>query len=174
MREKTVAVFGTGRAKPGESAYELAYRMGKLLAGGGFTIVNGGYGGVMLASAKAAAEAGGETIGITCSGFASAAANEYVSQTIVTNSLDERLDTLIKLARAYIILPGGTGTLLELAKVWELKNKGFLQEQRPIILLGKFWKPLVDLVVRDDPESIGCIYQADSPEQAVDILTGSV
>jgi len=174
MREKTVAVFGTGRAKPGESAYELAYRMGKLLARGGFAIVNGGYGGTMLASAKGAAENGGKTIGVTCSAFASAAANEYISRTIVTKSLDERLDTLIKLAQAYIILPGGTGTLLELAKVWELKNKGFLREQKPIILLGEFWKPLVDLVVMDEPQSIGCIYQADGPEQAVDILTGSV
>ncbi|MHC4207576.1 MAG: LOG family protein, partial [Planctomycetota bacterium] len=106
----------------------------------------GGYGGTMLAAAKGAAEASGEIIGVTCSAFKSSKANNYVTREIVTGSLDERLDTLVNLGRAYIVLPGGTGTLLELAKVWELKNKGFLNMDKPIILLGGFWKPLVELI----------------------------
>jgi predicted Rossmann-fold nucleotide-binding protein len=53
-----------------------------------------------------------------------------------------------------VVLPGGTGTLLELAKVWELKNKGFLEERKPIILAGAFWEPLVELIEADDPASV--------------------
>jgi predicted Rossmann-fold nucleotide-binding protein len=70
------------------------------------------------------------------------------------------------------VLPGGTGTLLELAKVWELKNKGFLELGKPIILVGGFWKPLVDLVAVDDPESGKYIKLADSPEQVVKLIVG--
>ena len=172
MTCETITIFGTGRAKSGDSAYILAYKMGKVLAQAGFTIVNGGYGGTMEAAAKGAAEAGGKIIGVTCSAFKSSIANEYISRTIVTGSLDERLDTLIKLGQAYVVLPGGTGTLLELAKVWELKNKGFLELDKPIILVGGFWKPLVDLVAVDDPESGKYIKLADSPEQVVKLIVG--
>ena len=169
MSEKIITIFGTGRAKAGDAAYEMAHKMGKLLAQAGFVIANGGYGGTMLAAAKGAAEAGGETIGVICSTF-TGTANEYISREIATDSLDERLDTLIKLGRAHIVLPGGTGTLLELAKVWELKNKGFLETDKPIILVGRFWKPLVDLVATDDPDSSGYIRQVDEPEQAVALV----
>ncbi len=168
--DKTITIFGTANAKSGEPAYELAYQSGKLLAQAGFVIANGGYGGTMLAASKGAAEAGGETIGVTCSAFKSSTANEYITREIVTGSLDERLDTLIKLGRAYVVLPGGTGTLLELAKVWELKNKGFIEADKPIILVGGFWKPLVDLIAADDPESSRYIRQADGPKQVVELI----
>ena len=169
MSKKTITIFGTGRAKPGDSAYELAYETGKMLAQAGFTIANGGYGGTMLAAAKAAAEAGGEIIGVTCSAF-KGKPNEYITREIVADSLDERLDTLIKLGQGYVVLPGGTGTLLELAKVWELKNKGFLEADKPIILVGAFWQPLLDLIASDDPDSSRYIKQADGPEQVVELI----
>jgi uncharacterized protein (TIGR00730 family) len=170
MREKVVTIFGTGRVGSGDAAYMLAYQIGSLLAQAGFTIANGGYGGTMLAAAKGADEASGEIIGVTCSAFKGSRANEYVTREIVTRSLDERLDTLIKLGQGYVVLPGGTGTLLELAKVWELKNKGFLKADRPIILVGEFWKPLVDLVVTDDPDSGRYVKLADGPKQAVEMI----
>ncbi len=172
MNEKTVAIFGTGRANPGDSAYTLAYETGRILAQAGFTIVNGGYGGTMEAAAKGAAEAGGKIIGVTCSAFKSSTANKYVTDTIISSSLDERLDTLIKLGQAYVVLPGGTGTLLELAKIWELKNKGFLEMNKMIILIGGFWRPLVDLIATDEPDSGKYIKLADGPEQAVKLITG--
>lgn len=168
MKDKTITIFGTANAKSGEAAYTLAYETGRLLARAGFTIANGGYGGTMLAASKGAAEAGGETVGVTCSAFKSSTANEYISREIVTKSLDERLDTLIKLGRAYVALPGGTGTLLELAKVWELKNKGFIEADKPIILVGGFWRPLVDLIAAGDPESGRHVRQADGPEQVIE------
>jgi len=174
MDGKIITIFGTAKAKAGDEAYVLAYEIGKLLAQAGFAIANGGYGGTMLATAKGVAEVDGKTIGVTCSAFKSGTANEYIRREIVTDSLDERLDTLIKLGQGYVVLPGGTGTLLELAKVWELKNKGFLQEHKPIILVGGFWKPLVDLIVTDDPESARYIHQADGPKQVKDILTSSI
>jgi len=146
MSKKIITIFGTGRAVAGEAAYALAYETGRLLAQAGFTVANGGYGGTMLAAAKGAAQPGGEIIGVTCSAFKSSK------------------------AQAYIVLPGGTGTLLELAKVWELKNKGFLKADKPIILLGGFWKPLIELIATDDADSSRYVMLADEPKQAVELI----
>ncbi len=170
MSEKIVTVFGTSRAKPSEKIYQTAYKIGKALAENGFVVANGGYGGVMQASGKGAAEAGGEVVGVTCLAFKRSSANEYITREISTKSLQERLDTLVKLGCGYIVLQGGTGTLLELAESWELKNKGFLNDQKPIILIGRFWQPLLDLIATDDPDSLQCLHLADGPKEAIDIL----
>jgi uncharacterized protein (TIGR00730 family) len=166
---RTVTIFGTSRAKAGDAVYSLALETGRLLARAGFAVANGGYGGTMLAAAEGASAAGGEIIGVTCSAF-KGRANKYVTREIATDSLDERLDTLIELGQAYIALPGGTGTLLELAKVWELRNKGFLKPDKPIILVGEFWKPLVELLAIDDPGCDRYVELADDPEQAVQMI----
>ncbi len=167
---KVVSVFGSGTAKPGDKDYALAEQLGKLLAGAGFAIANGGYGGTMAASAKGASEAGGEVIGVTCSAFGKVSANEHISRQIVTKSLTERLNTLIQLGSAYVVLAGGTGTLLELAFVWELKNKGFLEGGSPIILLGEYWSRLVELIATDDPKSGRLLLTADEPKDVIKIL----
>ncbi|MDD5326664.1 MAG: LOG family protein [Phycisphaerae bacterium] len=168
MSERIITIFGT--SKSSDEVCTLAYETGRLLAQAGFAIANGGYGGTMLAAAKGAAEAGGEAVGVTCSAFKRGRANEYITREIVTGSLDERLNTLIEIGQGYVVLPGGTGTLLELAKVWELKNKGFIKEDKPIILVGGFWKPLVDLIASDDPKSIRCIRLADEPGQIIGLI----
>lgn len=174
MGEKIITIFGKAKAKPSDTSYMLAEEIGKLLAQAGFTIANGGYGGTMLAAAKGAAKVGGKTIGVTCSAFERSKANEYIGREIVADSLDDRLDTLIKLGKGYVVLPGGTGTLLELAKVWELKNKGFLEANKPIILVGDFWKPLVDLIATEDPNSSGYVHIAAGPNEVKDILVSGV
>ncbi|MCJ7692736.1 MAG: LOG family protein [Sedimentisphaerales bacterium] len=173
MSEKVVTIFGAGNAKPEDKAYKLAFETGSLLAEAGFTIANGGYGGSMLAAAQGAAKTGGKTIGVTCRKLASKP-NKFISREITTDSLEQRLDTLVKLGQAYVVLPGATGTLLELAMVWELKNKGFLKPEKPIILLGGFWKPLLKMIAAEEPKVRQCIRITDSPEQVRDILVSSI
>jgi len=56
---------------------------------------------------------------------------------------------LVRLGRAYVVLPGGTGTLLELALVWERANKGMVRGPRPLVLLGEYWRPVADRVAPD-------------------------
>ncbi len=152
------------------SVFKLAEETGKVLAQAGFTIVNGGYGGTMLAAAKGASQAGGKIIGVTCSAFKKSKPNQYITREVLTNSLDKRLDTLIELGQAYIVLPGGTGTLLEFAKVWELKNKGFIEKKKPIILIGKFWNPLIELLTIDDPECSLHLTIVKEPKQVVQFI----
>lgn len=174
MDEIIVSVFGTGRAKEGEPAYILAKQIGRALAEAGFVIANGGYRGTMQAAARGAARAGGTVIGVTCTAFKNSVANEYITREISTASLAERLQTLVELGQGYVVLPGGTGTLLELAMVWELKNKGFLDRAKPIVLAGGFWRPLVELMAKDAPACVQSVAFADKPEQVVELLKGAL
>ena len=170
MDEKTISIFGSGRTKPKEAVFELAYQLGSLLAKTGFIIANGGYGGTMTATAKGAQDAGGKVIGVTCSVFGKTEANPYISEVIATDSLEERLDRLITLGEAYVILPGSTGTLLELAMVWEFKNKGFIDKKKAVILLGEHWQPLLDLIDREDPGSKKNLTLVSAPEEVIEYL----
>ena len=167
---KIVTVFGTSKAQSVDAVFQLAETLGRLLAENGFTIANGGYGGTMLATAKGATAAGGCVIGVTCTAFKRGRANEYVTKEISTNSLTERLAKLIELGDAYLVLPGGTGTLLELADVWEHKNKGFSNAAKPIILVGSFWKPLLAMMAAADVNSVGHVEYAETAENAIEFL----
>jgi uncharacterized protein (TIGR00730 family) len=170
MSEKVITIFGTSRAKDGDKAFELAYKLGRLCAEAGFVIANGGYSGTMLAAAKGAKSAGGETVGVTCSAFGRKGANEFITEEIKTENLTQRVAKLIEIGDAYVVLPGGTGTLLELAEIWELTNKGFINPAKPIILIQDFWRPLVELMASDDAASRECVRLAGSAEEAVKIL----
>ncbi len=165
----TIAIFGTSKAKPGEKVFEDALQLGRLLAENGFIIANGGYGGTMLAAAKGAAQASGQVIGVTCNAFGRSA-NEYVTRQIRTDTLEQRLKTLVDIADDYIVLPGSTGTLLELATVWELENKGFTNADKSIIIIGPFWQKLISMMESADSECSSCIKYAQTPRQAVEML----
>ncbi len=140
--DRIVTVFGSSRPRRGEPEYDLAYILGKELAQKGFTVCNGGYGGIMEASARGAKDAGGKTIGVITDIFPKKA-NDWIDTTISTKTLVERMMTLISSGVAYVIMKGGTGTLLELAAVWEFMNKGIIKE-RPIVVLGEFWDGVIN------------------------------
>jgi len=83
----------------------------------------------MEASARGAKEAGGKTIGVTFN-IKGRAANSWIDEQIHVPALIDRMMKLVELGDAYVVLKGGTGTLLELAAVWEFINKGLLAEKR--------------------------------------------
>lgn len=142
-----ITVFGSSRPKEGEPDYREAYTVGESLARSGFTLCNGGYGGTMEAGARGAKEAGGSTIGVTVDLF-SRQPNRWIDREIRTPSLIRRIETLTDLATGYVVLKGGTGTLLELAYVWEFINKRFMEE-RPIVVVGDFWRGVIG-TLRDE------------------------
>jgi uncharacterized protein (TIGR00730 family) len=152
MKETIVTVFGSGEATASSAAYQLAFELGQAIARAGWALCNGGYGGTMEAAAAGAVAAGGRTIGVTCTAFRRSAPNPYVRQEVPTFDLLQRLNTLVQLGSAYVVLPGGTGTLLELALVWELLNKGLLRGKRPLVLLGDFWRPVVTCIEHEQKE----------------------
>lgn len=155
---KTITIFGSSLPDEGSAAYEDARRLGRLLAGRGFAICNGGYGGLMAATARGACEAGGHTIGVTCAIWP-AAANPWIVEEVGTASFLDRLSGLIERGDAYVVLPGGTGTLAELALVWEMMNKSALARtvggRKPLLVLTPYWQPVIDCLKQEDSLNSG-------------------
>jgi uncharacterized protein (TIGR00730 family) len=171
MEKNIVTVFGSSQAEPPQELYRTAFELGQAIAELGLTLCNGGYGGTMAAAARGAVEAGGHTIGVTCTRFGRGGPNPHIRQEIPTFDLLQRLNTLIQLGRAYVVLPGGTGTLAELALVWELLNKGLLRGERPLIVLGDSWQPVIDCIRGVQPQGVGLQVVPDVPA-ARQILAG--
>src|ERR1700690_772960 len=142
--EKVIAVFGSSRPQTSDPDYREAYELGKALAQKGLAVCGGGYGGVMEASCRGAKDGGGKTYGVTAD-FFKRKANEWVDVEVRMKTWEERLFELIRLGQGFVACKGGTGTLVELAVVWEMLNKSIMEE-RPFAVLGDFWKPILDRV----------------------------
>lgn len=142
--QKTVTIFGSNVPKSGDEQYEFAYEIGKKLAENGYDVCSGGYAGVMEAVSKGAYDVGGTIYGITLDNWNSVP-NKYITIEIRTKNLFERISKLIEIGDAFIVLQGGTGTLLELAAVWELINKNII-ESKPVICHSDLWNKIVALV----------------------------
>ncbi len=141
---RVVTVFGSSRPRAGESDYEEARELGRALASCGFVVCTGGYGGMMEAASRGAKGAGGRTLAVTAE-FFRAAANSWVDEEIRVKTWQDRLFELIRRGDAYVACKGGTGTLVELAVVWEMLNKGVMAG-KPFVVLGEFWRPILERV----------------------------
>lgn len=139
-----ITVFGSARPQAGEADYEEARRLGEELARRGFQVCTGGYTGVMEAVSRGAKEAGGRTIAITSTFFRSQA-NRWVDEEHAASTWEERLFELIRFGEGFVACKGGTGTLVELAVVWEMLNKGVMAG-KPFVTLGDFWSPIIERV----------------------------
>lgn len=140
-----VTIFGGAQPKPGEDAYQEAYRLGQLLGQAGHTILTGGYIGTMEAASRGAREAGGHVIGVTCEDieqWRKVTPNAYIVEQMRFPTLGERLNALVFNCDAAIALPGGVGTLVEIALYW---NNLIIESfpPRPLILVGDGWKRTV-------------------------------
>jgi hypothetical protein len=144
-----VTIFGGSEPRPGQPAYDEALRLGYLLAKAGFTVVTGGYIGTMEAVSRGAVEAGGHVIGVTCDeieAFRPLAPNAWVKEEQRCATLRERIYMMMQFSQAAIALPGGSGTLAEVALMW---NHLYIQalSPRPLILVGAAWQAVLDLFI---------------------------
>lgn len=142
--KKFVTVFGSSIPREGENEYEIAYTLGKKLAENKINVCSGGFQGIMDAVSKGANEKGGEAVGVTLDIY-NAMASKHLTKQIVTHTLFDRLKTLVEIGDAYIILQGGTGTMLELSLIWEYLNKGMI-DKKTVVCHGKMWKKIVSLM----------------------------
>lgn len=128
----------------GDEEFSIAYNLGSLLAKNNFDVCTGGFQGIMNAVSKGAAENGAEAIGVTVNLWR-AKPSKYLTKNVECNTLFERIFKLVELGDAYVVLRGGTGTLLELSVVWEYMNKNML-EVRPIVCHSYMWESLVKII----------------------------
>ncbi len=170
--KKTITVFGSSRPVEGDEEYSSAYNLGKLLAKKGFNVCSGGYQGIMDAVSKGAKEYGAETIGITVNEWDSTP-SKYLTKEIKCSNLNERLGKLIESGDAYVILQGGTGTLLELALVWELINKGIL-DTKPVVSHSAMWKEITEIIDKQltiEKRVTGLVKNFDTVEEIAEYLS---
>lgn len=142
--EKIITVFGSSRSQEGEPAYEEARTLGRALVEHGFAVCTGGYGGAMAGASCGAKEAAGKTYGVTAESF-SAKANRWIDVEVRVATWQDRLFELVRLADGFVACRGGTGTLVELAVVWEMQNKSVMPA-KPFAVLGDFWLPIIEQV----------------------------
>jgi uncharacterized protein (TIGR00730 family) len=144
-------VFGGSRVLPESDEYQAAQRLGSELARHGFDVVTGGYNGVMEAVSRGAKEAGGHVIGVTVEVIArnfERVPNAYLDQEVRTAALLERIDKMVELGSAYVVLPGGAGTLAELGIVWNLALLGAIQA-KPLVVVGKGWQRVLRTMIEE-------------------------
>ncbi len=169
---KVISVFGSSAPQPGSAAYEEARQVGRLLAEAGFAVATGGYSGTMTAVSQGASEAGGHVIGVTSAQierFRPLGPNQWVAEEIKYESLRDRLMHLVLRNDGMITLPGGIGTLSEMALAWSFLQVGEVEE-RPFALLGDMWREGVQALYRPEymrQENLDLLFFADSAETAV-------
>ena len=176
-KTRIITVFGSSRPEDGHTDYAEALELGRALAVAGFAVCTGGYGGVMEAVSRGARESGGRVLAVT-SNFFRPRVNRWVEEETCMATWQERLFELVRLGDGYVACKGGTGTLVELAVVWEMLNKKAM-EHRPFVVLGDFWQPILDRVREverghaskwgesNDP----LVHQAPTPAEAARFLS---
>ncbi len=174
---KGVSIFGSARVPPGSPEYELAEDMGRHLVEAGFSVITGGGGGVMEAGNKGATEAGGHSVGLNIQLPFEQRPNPYANVRLDFRYFFVRKVIFVKYSVAYIVMPGGFGTLDEMAEALTL-----IQTKRirpfPVILMGSdYWSGLVDWIKdkqlgggKISPEDLDYFRVMDEPEEVVKLI----
>jgi len=169
-----VTIFGSARTKPDDPVYKKAEKIAALFAKNNFAVITGGGGGVMEAANKGAAEAGGTSVGLNIVLPFEQEPNKYSNISLDFNYFFIRKVMFVKYAFAYIIMPGGFGTLDEL-----FESVTLVQTRRikpfPIILVDSdYWSGLKEWITsrllkesRISPEDVDILQVIDEPEEIV-------
>lgn len=175
-----VTVFGSARFKSGHRFYELARETGQGLARAGFTVLTGGGPGAMEAANRGAHEVGGQSYGLNIKLPHEQEPNPYVNDSIEFQYFFVRKVMLVKYSCAFVIMPGGLGTLDELFEAATLIQCHKIGPF-PLVLVGReFWNGMKDFLLFMveqgvfDRKEVGFARIVDSPAEAVDCLLRSL
>ena len=141
-----VTIFGSARARPGTMPYEETKRVAAALAEMGCDIITGGGPGLMQAANEGAAAAPerARSIGIRVDLPFEQDVNAFVGQAFEHRNFFTRLHQFVLASDAYIVAPGGIGTVLETAMIWQLLQVNHLPRDTPLLLVGSMWTGLVE------------------------------
>lgn len=167
-----VSIFGSSRTKPDSPYYKKAEEIAALMVKNNYAVITGGGGGIMEAANKGAAEAGGVSVGLNITLPFEQVPNSYSTIKLQFNYFFIRKVMFVKYASAYIIMPGGFGTLDEL-----FESVTLIQTHRikplPVIMVGRnYWQGLIDWIKERliaeknaSPEDLDIIQIIDDPEE---------
>jgi len=172
-----VTIFGSSRIKAQSAVYKNTIEVSRLLVENGFNVISGGGPGVMEAANKGATHAGGKSVGLHINLPSEQQANEYANVRLNFNYFFIRKVMFIKYAVAYIIMPGGFGTLDELFEALTLIQTNRIKTFPVILMDSEFWNGLLDWIKdtlikkktlsKSDLEVFNVV---DTPEEAIGII----
>lgn len=174
---KAVSIFGSSRSKSDNKYYQLAEEIAYLLAKAGFAIITGGGPGIMEAGNKGAKKAKGRSIGLNIQLPMEQRANEYIDTLIEFRYFFVRKVMFVKYAKAFVIMPGGFGTLDEFFEATNLIQTERI-ERFPVVLFGRdYWQGLAnwleDIVLKNgniSKHDLDIFKIADTPAEVVKII----
>jgi len=172
-----VSVFGSARSKPGTVDYKLADGIGSGLVRAGYAVITGGGPGIMEAANKGAAEAGGVSVGLGIELPMESGLNDYVNVGVEFRYFFVRKTVFIKYSQAFVVLPGGFGTMDELFEALTLVATGKITKF-PIVLVGSaYWSGLIGWLRETmlaegkiGPEELTLFQIADDPDEVIKII----
>ena len=172
-----VTIFGSARVPAGSEYYELAERTAGLLAEQGFAVITGGGPGIMEAANKGAREAGGQSVGCNIELPFEQGMNAYVEMSVNFRYFFVRKTMFVKYAEAFVIFPGGFGTMDELFEALTLIQTGKVRNF-PVVLFGtEYWKGLLDWLrnrMLEDAmvheKDLNLLIVTDSPEEVAKVV----
>jgi uncharacterized protein (TIGR00730 family) len=173
-----VAVFGSARSQPGTPDYDRALAMGRAIAEAGYTVITGGGPGDMEAANRGALDGGGPSVGLAIELPYELRPNAFLTKTVSFRYFFVRKVMFVKYCQAFVIMPGGFGTLDELFEAVTLIQTTKIQAF-PVILAGDddYWDGLLDwlrntVVARGKarPEDMNILMRARTPEAVLGIL----
>ena len=172
-----VSIFGSARTKPDEAEYKLADNVAQGLVKAGYAIITGGGPGVMEAANKGASEAGGVSVGLGIELPMESGLNDYVNVGVEFRYFFVRKTCFIKYSQAFVVLPGGYGTMDELFEAVTLVATGKITKF-PIVLVGSaYWSGLLDWLKttmlaegKIGQDELSLLHIADDPDEVVKII----
>jgi uncharacterized protein (TIGR00730 family) len=175
-----VSIFGSARTLPSDPTYEMARKVSQSLAERGFTIITGGGPGVMEAANRGAREGGALSVGLGIDLPHEQGLNTHIDLAVDFRYFFVRKTMFVKYAQAFVIFPGGFGTLDELFESLTLVQTGKI-EHFPIVLAGtEYWKGLLDWLkgrllseAMINPEDLDLVYLCDDPDEIVERIAAA-
>jgi hypothetical protein len=172
-----VAMFGSARTSPQHPHYDLAERIARLLSDAGFAVLSGGGPGIMEAANRGAHAGRAPSVGLNIELPRERRANAFQDISLWFRHFFSRKAMFVKFSSAYVVLPGGYGTLDELGEVLALIQSG-KSARIPVILVGTaFWQGLIDWMASSmaaegmiNPEDLGLMQLLDEPQAVVDAI----
>jgi len=167
-----IAAFGSSRIGPETAVYQDVFELSGKIALSGWDGITGGHQGMMAAFSEGMHTGGAHIRGITLERFPTPPDNTF-SEEIRARNFFERMGVMIEQAQAWLVLPGGLGTLAELSMTWDLLAIHVL-EPRPLLLYGDMWQPIVstlsEQLVLSTDRAFETIHICNSHQDALDAL----
>lgn len=174
-----VCVFGSARTSPDDPDYAAGVEIGRLLARAGHAVITGGGPGLMEAANKGAAEAGGLSVGLNIELPHEQGRNPYMNLGVDFRYFFVRKTMFVKYSEAFIVMPGGFGTLDELFEALVLIQTGKVRDFPLVLYRSAHWEGLLSWLRSTtlaegwiDPADLDRIHVADTPEEVVRLACG--